>query len=312
MAMSERDRNHMGADDPADAGLSHLYRQGAQEAPPPHLDAAIRAAARREVGAAPRRAGTIAGSRWRLPFALAAVLVLSVSLVTLMMEEGADELSAPPAPKPTAPAAGDRAAGAIPPPAVRPKTAPTEELERKRETQPAAAPPARAPEGVVPGRAARQADEKRDDQAQPSTPPAEAAARPFPAAPAAGVPTRPQAEPSIRERAAAPEREKPAPLAQRAPAVPAEKVMAEESRAATAGALRREVAADEATPRASVSGLSTAVARQVQQLDGEPPDKWRERIALLRREGRIAEADELLGEYQRRFPGHPLPATGQP
>ena len=40
-----------------DARLTALYRAAADDAPPPALDAAILAAARREVGARPRPAG---------------------------------------------------------------------------------------------------------------------------------------------------------------------------------------------------------------------------------------------------------------
>ncbi|MDH5534873.1 MAG: hypothetical protein OEZ08_04770 [Betaproteobacteria bacterium] len=269
--MSERDRKSMGTDDPADAGLSRLYREGAREVPPPHVDTVIRAAARREVGARPHRAGTFA-VRWRLPLALAAVLVLSVSLVTLIMDEGGEELLAPPAPKAEAPTAGES--------------------------------PARAPAEMKSGGTVG-SDDRRNDRAQPSAAQPEAAVRPFPAAPAASAPPRPEA--ALRERAREPAFDKPeAPLAQRAPAAMADKLAAEESRAA-AGALRREAVADEARPRSSSPALSPAVARQVQALEGEVPEKWLERIAQLRREGGLNEADELLGEFKRRFPGHPLP-----
>lgn len=78
-----------------DARLAAIYRAAAQDAPPPALDAAILAAARREVGARPRPAGFSFGYSWRTSLSIAAVMVLSVSLVTLMREE-APELTAPP------------------------------------------------------------------------------------------------------------------------------------------------------------------------------------------------------------------------
>jgi hypothetical protein len=78
-----------------DATLAAIYRASEQEVPPSALDAAILAAARREVGARPRRIGYSFTHSWRLPLSIAAVLVLSVSLVTLMREE-APELFAPP------------------------------------------------------------------------------------------------------------------------------------------------------------------------------------------------------------------------
>jgi len=88
--MSERPDN----DGTRDAQLTAAYRTAAQDMPPPALDAAILAAARREVGARPRPAG-FSFRAWRGPLSVAAVVVLSVSLVMLMREE-APELVAPP------------------------------------------------------------------------------------------------------------------------------------------------------------------------------------------------------------------------
>ena len=82
-----------------DSTLTAIYRAAGEEAPPVALDDAIRAAARREVGARPRPAGFAFGHSWRVPLSIAAVLVLSVSLVTLLQEE-APELAAPPRAEP--------------------------------------------------------------------------------------------------------------------------------------------------------------------------------------------------------------------
>lgn len=89
--MSERSHN----DSERDARLTAIYRAAADDAPPRALDAAILAAARREVGARPRPAGFAFSNSWRTSLSIAAVLVLSVSLVTLLREE-APELVAPP------------------------------------------------------------------------------------------------------------------------------------------------------------------------------------------------------------------------
>ena len=40
----------------------------------------------------------------------------------------------------------------------------------------------------------------------------------------------------------------------------------------------------------------------------EPPEKWLARIEELRRQGRSAEAEEMLAEFKRRFPEHPRAA----
>lgn len=70
-----------------DAKLAALYRAAAPDQPPPALDAAIRAAARRAVASKPRIAGWSFSRSWRVPLSIAAVVVLSVSLVTVMREE---------------------------------------------------------------------------------------------------------------------------------------------------------------------------------------------------------------------------------
>jgi len=69
-----------------DAELSRLYADAPSETPPAALDAAILATARRAVRAKPRAAGPFA-RRWTVPFSLAAVVVLSVTLVTLSQRE---------------------------------------------------------------------------------------------------------------------------------------------------------------------------------------------------------------------------------
>jgi len=67
-----------------DQELSALYQRGRKDEPPPHLDAQILAAAHREAATrppAPRRA------RWQIPLALAATVVLSVTVVSLLREQ---------------------------------------------------------------------------------------------------------------------------------------------------------------------------------------------------------------------------------
>jgi hypothetical protein len=43
----------------------------------------------------------------------------------------------------------------------------------------------------------------------------------------------------------------------------------------------------------------------------EPPQKWLVRIQELRRQGRGGEAEEMLSEFKRRFPEHPLPLNSK-
>lgn len=105
--MNENTRNPDSGDMPLEPELAGIYRAAAREEPPQHVDAAILAAARREARSQPHsldestagvpesHAGPGAvrhaqgpGRRWQVPLALAAVLVLSVSIVTLQREAG--------------------------------------------------------------------------------------------------------------------------------------------------------------------------------------------------------------------------------
>ncbi len=76
-----------------DARLAAIYRASAEDMPPPALDAAILAAARREVGSRPQPSGVSFARSWRGALSIAAVVVLSVSLVTLMREEAPEVVS---------------------------------------------------------------------------------------------------------------------------------------------------------------------------------------------------------------------------
>jgi hypothetical protein len=243
MAMNERTTGAGGAaDEPVDPRLAALYREAAQETPPPQLDAAILAAARREAGTGPRPAGGVFPRAWRLPMAVAAVLVLSVSVVALMWEEGGDRLLREPAPG-------------------------TAEPMRER------APPA--------------AQQPRPEAAAPAPQRAES----IEAGPAARAP-----QPGLARRGPEAEHARPQAPAAAMTAPPAE---------------RAEAAPDRASAEAADARLAAKPApRQFnleRQYEHEPPQKWLERIAELRREGRQAEADELLEAFRKRFPDHPLP-----
>ena len=109
--MSDERRTSGAADEPADAVITQLYREAGREAPPPQLDALVLAAARREAGARPRAvgeggvSGESSSSRpqrvWRVPLALAAVIVLSVSILILSPERRQLSSPEPAATRPT-------------------------------------------------------------------------------------------------------------------------------------------------------------------------------------------------------------------
>ncbi|GMR07042.1 MAG: hypothetical protein BMS9Abin26_0044 [Gammaproteobacteria bacterium] len=72
------DKDRLSNDD-----ISTLYQRGSDELPPAHLDDAIRAAARREVCSTAKSLSPFAGN-WKVPLSLAALLVISSSLVILI------------------------------------------------------------------------------------------------------------------------------------------------------------------------------------------------------------------------------------
>jgi hypothetical protein len=168
VAVNDNPRDDAQPDPPRDPQLARLLAAASREEPPAALDAAILAAARREVNARPQAAdggahpkvaaaapggggetGTPprAKRNWYVPVSIAAVLVLSVSLVTLVHQEKGDELAQPPVatgplPKASAPVAE--------PPAAKPDTAlrdattarPTLAEEKRADAATVAKPPA--------------------------------------------------------------------------------------------------------------------------------------------------------------------------
>ena len=73
-----------------DSSLSRDYQSASSEQAPGHLDDAILAASRRQVKSRPRYAFSPFASDWRVPLSLAAVLVLSVTVVITMQQENDD------------------------------------------------------------------------------------------------------------------------------------------------------------------------------------------------------------------------------
>jgi hypothetical protein len=258
-----------------DPQLAALYRAGADAAPPAHLDDAIRAAARREVAAGPRRAGI---RRWTVPVSLAAVIVLSVSVVTMMREQGADRLesmvlppveTAPPAPAATRQEEARPPAIAVPEMSKKP-TKPETPAPRRSPAPPLAAPAPAEPVAPAP---------------QVYAPPAAAMER---GAAAAGSESRAKAAADMAREESAARRDSaaPRPLLRSVPAPMA-------ADAASAG-----VAAQSAVPAGSLLW---------QDLVREPPEKWLQRIAELRRAGKTVDADTLVAEFRRRFPDELMP-----
>lgn len=77
-------------DMPGSDWLSRVYQSGSRAEPPSHLDESILAAARKSV--TPKKKNHYSPFGWGAPVSLAAVIVLSVTVVLLMSREGADPL----------------------------------------------------------------------------------------------------------------------------------------------------------------------------------------------------------------------------
>jgi hypothetical protein len=345
MALNE-DIRRVGSSGEGDPELARVYRAAPREEPPAHLDAALLAAARREVGARPRLFPALRA--WRVPVGIAAVVVLSASLVTLMREEGGSELYQP------APPELSRSTGPAPRPSEGAAKAPVEPTPPIETGPPrAAAPAARGPE--TQDRAAPGA--RREGTGGGRAP--EAATRPHPqpfqgAPGGAGERSAPAsaADDAARTREMSPDPPPPAAVLDRAPSAAMSapppgappRAAAEAGRAAPppAKTLRRErdLPAREDAPVAAAGPASASpqapeakaapddglysrqqaasslelrqrVAAILKELDVQPAEKWLERIQVLRREGQTTEAREVLAEFKRRYPAHPLPAELQ-
>jgi hypothetical protein len=294
MALNEHGTGGANGGAERDPRLERLYREAAHEAPPAHLDAAILAAARREVGSRPRSVAS-ALRRWHVPVSIAAVVVVSVTLVILVREE---EMAERPmqAPVPAAATPAERAAA--------PQTPPTpEEATRKAARLRSAAPEPQRQELRDDVKFSAALGKREDSSRAESGPPPSSGV-------AAVVPPEPSAKPLPEPfRAASPglaeERAAPAAadsvVAGRLESAPA---AAKEPDRPAPGAQRGMSATQEMTVRA----IGKSRPAIWEGFEKEPPEKWLARIEELRKQSRSAEAEEMLAEFKRRFPEHPRAA----
>lgn len=292
MSVNDDNRDDTLARDPR---LARLLEVAGGEEPPASLDAAILAAARREVHTRPQVVETGGGGEtgapvrakrnWYVPVSIAAVLILSVSLVTLVHEEKGDELAQPPR------TAGAPSKSSAPVAATEvPATAPAEKRDAMlRDVAPT------KPNGTG-GFSAAPERERRPEPfpaASEREAPAPVSAPALGAAPATitAQPSRDAVEAGVRSEAGRNATRSPM---QEAPAV-ATASIAPPPAAKTAPASAAKPALRPLEKRAQVW----------RGLEEQPPEKWLDRLAELKRDGRQADADELLAEFRRRFPNHP-------
>ena len=256
-----------------DDELSRLYREAGCDEPSAGVDAAILAAARQALAAAPARRRS-AWLSWLAPAGLAATVVLTISVVMLTRHEQPDLLPAP-AQTPATPAAAPASATAA-------DSRPRQEATLPAATLPPESPPAKS--------TARKPLPERPAETAPSPPAPPAVApvsEPFPAAATAGaVMKAPAVAPTAAEAASA----------RQSLASPVGPAPVMESTAAPDRALaapRPAPAAARALPPAARSGVD--------------PETWLETIRRLKRQGDVDAAREQLAAFRRSYPDWPLP-----
>jgi len=280
-------------DEPRDPDIDAAYRSTAREEPPRALDERILAAAHRAVDARPVPVRTSFAQRWRVPVAVAATVVLSVT-VTLMVYESEQT---PPLPEALSP-------GKIRENHVAPGAAGRGDLDKApgaREPQPSklqeerrAAPQTEGSRPAAPFSqdALRQAPAQEPNRGQSDD--SGSAPAPFPAEPA-----RPATPPAaIAPRA----KDAEAPLAKKREAAgPAPAPAAEAERAPSM--TRERALADRPTGRTERDAAGGAAQSVLQS-----PEEWIAEIRRLKKAGQAEEAQRLLGQFRERFRDYPLPA----
>jgi hypothetical protein len=261
------------------AEVSARYRAGADAEPSPRVDAAILEAARREASQPRRR-------RWHVPAAVAAVLVLGVS-ISLRVRD--DFGTVPPAEAPP------RSQAQLAQPA-----APSLESAQSRMPEADEKQKAEAPSRPSRERRAR-ADRESESRTTRQTPPDHAIARP--AEPETG-PAAPLAKEQPGSPRPAPEAPAPAPetsaFKKAVPEAATAGEPARPGRSAPAGDAQADRRA--AVERKEESSMAGQVA------PGSVAE-WTRAIEELLRQGRHDEARQQYAEFRKRFPDEPTPKS---
>lgn len=215
--------------------VSRAYRLAAREEPGPEVDAVVHAAAVRAAGSPSRFPGRRRAAWWGVPMAVAATIVIGVSVAFLASD------------RPDSVSQLNESQRSLPAPSAAPASAEVPAADAARQIP--------APEGEAGGQA-----------------PVAAAARE----------ARPTRERTTRDQAV-PRREQ---YAGRPPAP-----------------------ASAAGPEAARSMRKTAPeVRSTEENEPLSPEVWLQRIRELRNKGEVAQADESLRAFRRRYPDYPLPA----
>ena len=280
--------------DPQNKDLAALYREASVEQPSAGLDARILAAA--HATAAPPKVATPSWvNRWKIPVALAAMVVMTTTITLLVQDEEAGRLDKPEAgaakqrtpPPATAAPAGPSVpavAPATPVPAPKPVEARRKEMAPPARDNSAPPPRAEPPASPTEAPAAAKAEaaapdlprslggEKKATQSAPATD--EIRSGPSSGGAIKDQPLLEKSQPQMQMQAAPPPAPKPAPYVAPAPA-------------------------PMATPARRADSAERDAART--------PEQWIADIRRMRQEGRAADAEASLAEFRKRYPYYALP-----
>jgi hypothetical protein len=277
------------ADPEHDQEVSRRYRELGRDEPPPELDAKIRAAALGAAATDSRRAPVTHPAplvvptgrrRWYFPVAAAAVIVLAVAVTSQVEREQGDDAAVL---SQNAPAA---------------EAKPREGFAKPKETRKQeGAGPQEQPRKVAPLAKRTEKPAAAGDAEKPNVPPA-LAREPAAAAPQAQAP-KPVDETKIQESVAGT-------LPQsREDAFGGRENRSRQERpssgVASAPVPQRPMQGDQIQQRDEAQPQARA------KLAEEPPEKWLERVARLRQEGKHDEADKALAEFRKRHPDYKIP-----
>jgi hypothetical protein len=313
--MSESSDKQLGDYLAGASGLSRAYRDSAMsrasEQPPAQMDAAIQAAARREVSARPALARPPRWRAWYVPLSAAAVVVLASLLVLRVSQapEGkpaaqqaarAPVLTPRVATAPVAPEAAQTEADSSAPAAPAKGAGSGDDTQAKSAASPAQAKTTAA--AADPSQRRQRSVEKRTAAKPPAAAKPDAAHTPARASPSNAEATPPMAQEQQRtpqDSAGAVAQGKTREVLADAPADSAASSSSAQSPAAAPAQLARRAEQPAGTPRAQARLDEADLQRD--------PNRWLEHIVELQRDGKTEEMQRALRLFKQRYALHALP-----